>query len=154
MMKTSLFVGLATIVMSGPALSDSALADSALADDRSAILDTIRHLTDGVDTQDGAMLSNAFHEDAAIFATSPDGDELIALPAAAFAKVHAEKRFGGQKREATVASLDITEGLIANAKVVAENDDIYYTYYLGFVKLDGKWKIQSFLQRSRPASLP
>ena len=141
MIKTSLFVSLATIVLS----------NSALADDRSAILDTIRLLTDGVDTQDGAMLSDAFHEDAAIFATSPDGTELVALPAAAFAKVHAEKRFGGQTRSATVANLDITEGLIANAKVIAENDAVHYTYYLGLVKLDGDWKIQNFLQRSRPA---
>ncbi|MEM7500801.1 MAG: nuclear transport factor 2 family protein [Pseudomonadota bacterium] len=140
MIKTSLFLSLAAIVLS----------NSALADDRSAILDTIRLLTDGVDTQDGAMLSDAFHEDAAIFATSPDGTELVALPAAAFAKVHAEKRFGGQTRSATVANLDITEGLIANAKVIAENDAVHYTYYLGLVKLDGDWKIQNFLQRSRP----
>ena len=125
---------------------------SAFADDRSDILDVIERLTSGVDTQDGALLTQAFHGDAAIFATNPAGNDTISLSAATFAKVHADKQFGGVSRTVSVSDIDITDGLIANAKVIAKNSDLHYTYYLGFVKLDDEWRIQSFLQRARPAA--
>lgn len=123
-----------------------------MADDRVHITQSIHRLTTGVDNQDGELLRRAFHDDAAIFATTPAGDALVTLTAESFAGVHADKRFGGQQRSVHIESLDVTDGLIAHAKVIAENDAVHYTYYLGFTKLDGTWRIQSFLQRSKPAA--
>lgn len=38
-----------------------------------------------------------------------------------------------------------------STNAVASNSRVYYVYYLGLTKIDGDWKIQTFLQRSRPA---
>lgn len=127
------------------------LGSPVMADDREHLTQSIHRLTNGVDDQDGELLRQAFHDDAAIFATNPAGDALVTLSAESFAGVHADKRFGGQQRSVRIESLDVTDGLIAHAKVIAENDAVHYTYYLGFTKLEGTWRIQSFLQRSKAA---
>lgn len=129
------------------------LSNPLLADDQRDILDTIERLTSGVDTQNGDLLRQAFREDAAVFATNPSGDGIISLTADTFAQLHADKRFGGAERSVSVGDVDITDGLTAQAKVVAQNAELHYTYYLSFVKLEGVWKIQSFLQRSRPTAV-
>ena len=146
MSKPSLASFLSAIVLAGLVFSGLALAD-----DRSEIADTINRLTKGIDEQDGDRLRSAFRDDASIFATNPAGDDLVSLTAEAFAQLHADGRFGGQQRRVSIDNVDITEGLIAQAKVIAQNDEVHYTYYLGFVKLEGEWKILNFLQRSRPA---
>ena len=121
----------------------------ASADDYSEIVETINNLTNGVDIQSGEQLQRAFHANAALFATSPAGDELINLSAEVFASLHEEKQFGGQERQVEIVQVDITDGLTAQAKVLAYNDQLHYTYYLSLAKLSGIWKIQNFLQRSK-----
>jgi hypothetical protein len=119
------------------------------ADETSEIHAVIHKLTTGVDQQDKALLLEAFREDAALFATNPAGDGLIAVAAGAFADMHESGRFGGQQREVVIESVDITEGLVAAAKVVASTEQVHYIYYLGLTKVDGTWLVQTFLQRSR-----
>ena len=120
-----------------------------LANETDAIKVTIERLMEGVDQQDGALLSLSLAPNAGIFATSPDGSSIISVSAESFIELHATKKFGGQKRAVEIAYLDITDDLIATAKIVASNSDVHYTYYLGLVKSEGAWKVQTFLQRSR-----
>lgn len=121
------------------------------AHDTGEIVAVIEKLTAGVDAQDAALLQEAFSEDAALFATRPDGDGMITLSASAFAAAHGNKQFGGQQRNVTIEYVDIADDLVAVAKVLAANEQLHYTYYLGFSKIDGAWRIQTFLQRSRMA---
>ena len=135
-------------------LAVAALAGSPChADDRDDILQTIERFSEAVDNQDGAALRSAFHENAALFATNQAGDALVSMPADTFAKLHAEGRFGGQAREVQVNELHVVDGLLGNAVVVSRNAEVHYTYYLGVAKLNDSWKIQSLLQRSKPASV-
>ncbi len=104
---------------------------------------------EGVDRQDAGLLSQSLAPNAGIFATSPDGSSIISVSAESFIELHATKKFGGQKRSVEIAHLDVTDDLIATVKIVASNSDVYYTYYLGLVKSEGAWRVQTFLQRSR-----
>ncbi len=126
------------------------LSTVTLAHDTSEITTVIHKLTTGADLQDADMLLAAFREDASLFATNPAGDNLIAVTAAAFADMHGSKRFGGQQRDVVIEQIDISEELVASAKVLATNDEVHYTYYLTLTKVEGSWLIQTFLQRSRP----
>ncbi len=121
------------------------------ADDIAEISDTIHRLATGVDQQDDKTLLSVFRADAALFATNPTGDDLVVVSADKFAELHAQKRFGGQVRHVEIEYVDITDDLVAMAKVLATNERVHYTYYLGFTKVDGTWLVQTFLQRSRKA---
>lgn len=106
-------------------------------------------LTKGQDMQDGPMISTAFTDDSYIAATSPGGDKTIVLTPSDFADAHQAKKFGGQDRETEIVYVDVTDDLIATAKVLAYNERVHYTYYLTFTKTSGDWVIQSYLQRSK-----
>lgn len=109
----------------------------------------IQGLMTAIDTQNGPGIAAAFDEDAALLATTPDGNGIVVVTTAAFAEMHASGSYGGQPREVTIQGVDIADNLIANARVTASNATVHYTYYLGLVRLDGQWKIHSLIQRSR-----
>jgi len=75
---------------------------------------------------------------------------MISVSTETFVELHASRKFGGQQRSVVIQRVDVTDDLIATAKVVASNDEVHYTYYLGLVKVNGEWMVQTFLQRSRP----
>ncbi len=116
-------------------------------EDHQAIKKIIEGLTKGIDQQNGAMIKNTFRESSGLFATRKG--EVMALPYTDFADLHEAKKFGGRDRTVTVQDLDVTDGLVASAKVLAEDQKVHYTYYLTFSKVEGSWLIQSFLQHSK-----
>lgn len=115
--------------------------------DKEDIKQVITDLVKGIDEQDGDRILRTFRENATLQATNQG--KIIAVPYDQFAKMHASKRFGGRQREMTIESIDITDGIIANAKVVAQDDVVHYVYYLNLSKTDGKWLIQGFMQHSK-----
>ena len=112
----------------------------------------IMGLMTGIDQQDGGAIAAAFHGDAALLATTPDGQGVVAVSAADFAELHASGQFGGQTRDVVIHSIVVADDLIASAHVTASNSRVHYTYFLGFVRLNGQWEIRTFLQRSRPTA--
>ena len=116
-----------------------------------AIESVILALMAGIDQQDGSAINHAFDPQASLVATNPSGSDVVRVTAEEFAQLHAAGRFGGQERAVSISTIDVTDDLVANAKVIAENDRVHYTYYLGFAKTNGRWVIHSMLQRSRPA---
>ena len=119
-------------------------------EDTKAVKSVINKLVQGVDTQDGKMLMDAFHTTSGLFAFTPDGSSMLTVTAEQFAGMHASGKFGGRKREMKIKSLEINEeGLIASAVVHAYDSKVFYDYRLTFFKIDGKWAIVSFGQRSR-----
>lgn len=112
---------------------------------------TVHALMTGIDEQDGEAITAVFAEGATAFATDPSGTRIVAVPAATFAELHDSGQFGGQARTVTITGLDVTDDLVASVKVMATNMSVHYTYYIGLVHLDAAWKVQTLLQRSRPA---
>ena len=106
----------------------------------------IQNMVKGKDLQNGKMISDAFWDDIAIFATR--GPEILTVSRKQFIDLHETKRFGGHKRNYKIKHLTINDNGIANAIVIAEGDTIYYEYYLGLTKKNGQWKIQTYLQHS------
>ncbi|MEO9869892.1 nuclear transport factor 2 family protein [Ekhidna sp.] len=119
-------------------------------DETEAVKTVITKLVEGVDKQDGKMLADVFHETSGIFAFTPDGTGMLTVTAEQFAGMHASGKFGGRKRKMEIKGLDINdEGLIASAIVHAYDKKVFYDYRLTLFKIDGKWGIVSFGQRSR-----
>ena len=110
------------------------------------IKEAIIAMVKGVDTQDADKITLGFWEDAAIFATK--GTEILTVPVEQFIALHKSKKFGGQKRNYQIKTLMINEAGIAHAQVIAQNDNIFYEYQLGFTKKEGTWRIQTFLQHA------
>ena len=108
------------------------------------------NLMQGIDRQEASTLHSSLLTNAGIFATNPAGDSMISVSTETFIELHASKKFGGQPRSVVIERVDVTDELIAAAKVLAFNDEVHYTYYLGLVKVNGEWMVQTFLQRSRP----
>ena len=140
-MRALLLATLSIVVTSATAL---------LANETDSIKATIMKLMQGIDHQEASMLYASLLTNAGIFATNPAGDSMVSVSAETFVELHASKKFGGQTRSVLIERVDVTEDLIAAAKVVAFNDEVHYTYYLGLVKVNGEWMVQTFLQRSRP----
>lgn len=126
-----------------------ASAATVSAHDTEAIREVIRTFASGVDEHDGDRLRQVLSDNAALFATNPAGDALIVVSPEQFADLHEQKRFGGQPRELSIDDIHVTDNLVANATARAFNAELRYTYYLGLVRLNGEWKIQTLLQRSR-----
>lgn len=118
--------------------------------EKDAVKNVINKLVRGVDNQDGKMLLEAFHETSGLFAFTPDGSNMLSVTADQFAGMHASGKFGGRERKMEIKSLDINdEGLIASAVIHAFDDEVFYDYRLTLFKIEGKWGIVSFGQRSR-----
>ncbi len=118
--------------------------------EKEALKMTISKLVDGVDKQDGEMILSAFHKTSGLFAFTPDGSDMLSVSAEQFAGMHASGKFGGRERKMEIKALNINdEGLIASAVVHAFDDQVFYDYRLTLFKIDGKWGIVAFGQRSR-----
>ncbi len=111
------------------------------------IKEAIIAMVKGVDTQDADKLTLGFWEDAAIFATR--GKEILTVPVEQFIALHKAKKFGGQERDYEIKALMINKAGIAHAQVIAQNDNIFYEYQLGFTRKEGTWRIQTFLQHAQ-----
>lgn len=120
--------------------------------DKEKITKVIETFSEGIDTQNATMIENVFAKDVGLFATSPDGKNIITMPAAQFAKLHGEGKFGGRARTLEIEYLDVTDNLVATAKVIASDEKVHYTYYLSFFKNGEHWLIQTMLQRSKMKS--
>ena len=118
--------------------------------DETEIKKVIESFVKGVDNQNGEEIIKTFYEGSTLFAFAPDGKKIILLPAEQFAKLHQEKKFGGQNRTFDIKDLSVTDGLQASANVDAYNEKVFYNYRLTFIKQDGKWLIVNMMQRSRP----
>lgn len=115
--------------------------------DKEQIKEVIQSLMKGVDLQDGDRILKTFRNDATLQATNQG--RIISVDYKQFAEMHASKKFGGRNRKVEISSVDITDGIMATAKVIAWDDKVHYVYYLNFSNTDGKWLIQSFLQHSK-----
>lgn len=115
--------------------------------DKTEIEVLITSLMKGVDKQNGDMILKTFRESATVQATNQGN--VISVDYKQFAEMHASKKFGGRDREVKIVSVDMTDGILGTAKVLAYDDKVHYTYYLNFSKIDGKWLIQNFLQHSK-----
>jgi|GEM_PF-5387500 len=115
--------------------------------DEAEIKKVIHQLLKGVDTQNGDMILEVFRDDATLQATNQG--KIISVDYKQYAELHASKKFGGKDREVKISTIDLTDGIVASAKVIAQNENLHYVYYLNFSNTDGKWLIQNFLQHSR-----
>lgn len=115
--------------------------------DKVEIEKLIYQLMKGVDTQDGELILAVFRSDATLQATNQG--KIISVDYKQYAELHNSKKFGGQKREVEISNIDLTDGIIASAKVIAQNESLHYVYYLNFSNTDGKWLIQGFLQHAK-----
>ncbi|WP_208501924.1 nuclear transport factor 2 family protein [Roseivirga sp. E12] len=115
--------------------------------DKGDIEKVITTLMKGVDHQKGDEILKTFRENATVQATNQG--KIISVDYKQFAAMHASKKFGGRDRSVEIVSVDITDGIMATAKVVAQDDKVHYVYYLNLSNTDGKWLIQSFLQHSK-----
>ena len=118
--------------------------------DEVAITKIIETFVKGIDEQDGEKIAKTFYEGSSLNAFAPDGKKIITVSSEQFAKLHQDKKFGGQVREVKIKHLTVTDKLQASASVDAFNEKVFYNYRLTFIKQDGKWLIISMMQRSRP----
>ena len=130
------------------ALSSSFVACTQSKNDESEIRAVIEGFSAGVDKQKGDMIANAFREGAGFYATN-NRDKIISVTPTQLAEMHQAKKFGGRDRKLTIKSVDITDDIVASAKVIAQDDVVYYAYYVTLSKIEGKWLIQSVLQHSK-----
>ncbi|MEP1095829.1 MAG: nuclear transport factor 2 family protein [Cyclobacteriaceae bacterium] len=130
------------------ALSSSFVACTQSKSDESEIRAVIEGFSSGVDQQKGIMISDAFREGAGFYATN-NRDKIISVTPTQLADMHDAKKFGGRKRNLSIEEVDITDDIVASAKVIAQDDVVYYAYYVTLSKIEGKWLIQSVLQHSK-----
>lgn len=142
-MKTSI-----TTFLIAAALSSSFVACTQSKSDENDIRAVIEGFSSGVDKQMGSMISDAFREGAGFYATN-NRDKIISVTPVQLAEMHQAKKFGGRERKLTIKSVDITDDIVASAKVIAQDNMVHYTYYVTLSKIEGKWLIQSVLQHSK-----
>ncbi len=115
--------------------------------DESDIKKVVMALMNGVDQQNGDMIIKTFRDNATVQATNQG--KIISVDYKQFAEMHASKRFGGRDRKVEIESVEVTDGIMARAKIIAYDDKVHYVYYLNFSNTDGQWLIQNFLQHSK-----
>ena len=118
--------------------------------DENEVRKLINNFIKGIDKQKGEQIIRTFYEGSSLYAFAPDGKKIITVSAKDFARLHEEKKFGGQERKLEIKDLTITDGILASANVTASNETVFYNYRLTFIKQEGKWLILNMMQRSRP----
>lgn len=116
--------------------------------DAAKIKKVITQFSDGVDQQSGRLILSSFRDSAGFYATN-NGDKVLSVTPAKLADLHQAKKFGGRDRDLTIEQLDIEDGIVAAAKVIAEDEKVFYVYYINLSKIDDNWLIQSVLQHSK-----
>ncbi|MEP5613076.1 MAG: nuclear transport factor 2 family protein [Cyclobacteriaceae bacterium] len=137
-----------TTLLIALALSSSFIACTQSKGDENEIRAVIQGFSSGVDQQKGSMISDAFRDGAGFYATN-NRDKVLSVTPTQLADMHEAKKFGGRERKLSIKNVDITDDIVASAKVIAEDDVVYYAYYVTLSKIDGKWLIQSVLQHSK-----
>lgn len=130
-------------------LSSISYSQDVTHNEKEKITMVIKTFSEGIDTQNAEKIESTFMNDFIFHGTRPDGKSLVSLSGTDLAKAHAAGRFGGRARTVRIEYLDITENMIASAKVVAYDKKVHYTYYITFFKEGDKWLMRTILQRSK-----
>lgn len=110
---------------------------------RAEIVAVIESFALGADTQDAERVGRTLHPQSAQYLPAAEGvrvftrDQYLALLEA--------KKIGGQRREMTIGTVEVTEGYLAFASVQLRTDSLVFLHHFGLMKADGGWQIMSIL---------
>ena len=120
--------------------SPSVAEDSA---DRTAILQAIENFAQGADAQDAERIARSLHPRSWQF--MPTGDGVRTFDQEQYLALIRAKKIGGQKREMSVESIDVTEGFLASARIELRSGKRVFLHQMSLMKVSGSWQILSIL---------
>lgn len=135
------------LIVAATLVSSSTAYSQAESDER-MIKKVITQFSSGVDQQSGHLILSSFRDGAGFYATN-NRDKVLSVTPTKLADLHEAKKFGGRDRELNFEQLDITDGIVATVKVIAQDEKVFYVYYMNLSKIDDSWLIQSVLQHSK-----
>ncbi|MBX2870897.1 MAG: nuclear transport factor 2 family protein [Saprospiraceae bacterium] len=106
-----------------------------------SIREVVESYSKAGDNQDVEAIEAVLHEGFRVVWNDPGKNTVSLISKADYVQLLGAKKIGGDKRKVIIESIDISEGINANVRVVLDGEKGDFWNLLSLVKHDGKWLI-------------
>ena len=108
-------------------------------DSKNAIKKAIMVHLDASATRDVAKMKTVLHDDFRIVVNQ--AEKLMVLDLKTMISLYEQGKFGGEKKDIEIKTIDEQGGLTAMAKVIEKGEKAIFNIYFTLINVQGEWKI-------------